>query len=55
LCEPEVAAKGESEGFGTEYGTPEIANLLKCLTAFKKLGGADGTRRSPPRINKLLF
>jgi hypothetical protein len=28
----------------TEYGTPEIADLLKCLTALKKLGGTGGTR-----------
>jgi Phage integrase family len=43
----DVGAARETEGFGTEYGTPEIADLLKCLTALKKLGGADGTRTTP--------
>jgi integrase len=47
-----VGAQGEAEGFGTEYGTPEIADLLKCLTALKKLGGADGTRTRDPRRDR---
>jgi integrase len=40
----EVGAGGDNEGFGTEYGTKEVADLLKCLTALRNIGGADGTR-----------
>jgi integrase len=48
----DCAAAGEPHdgGFGTEYGTPEIAHLLKCLNALKKLGGADGTRTATPSV-----
>jgi hypothetical protein len=39
-----ATAGPDHEGFGTEYGTKEVADLLKCLTALRNLGGADGTR-----------
>jgi integrase len=55
LRQHEASAGGEQEGFGTEYGTPEIADLLKCLNAFKKLGGADGTRTRDPRRDRPVF
>jgi hypothetical protein len=47
-----AGAESGQDGFGTEYGTPEIADLLKCLTALKNLGGADGTRTSESESNQ---
>ncbi|MDB6045290.1 MAG: hypothetical protein JWM63_3841 [Gammaproteobacteria bacterium] len=44
-----AGGKHDQDGFGTEYGTPEIADLLKSLTALKKLGGADGLEHDPRR------
>ncbi|MDB6102662.1 MAG: phage integrase family protein [Gammaproteobacteria bacterium] len=43
-----VAAGAADGEFGTEYGTQEVADLLKCLTALRNLGGADGTQTRPP-------
>jgi hypothetical protein len=45
----DAGAGGENDGFSTEYGTPEVADLLKCLTALRNLGGADGTLKGPVR------
>src|SRR5947209_4705987 len=44
-------AKLESGGsFGTEYGTPQMTELLKCLICFRNCGGADRTRTRRRRL-----
>jgi hypothetical protein len=55
LRQHEAGAGSEKGGFGTEYGTPEVADLLKCLTALRNLGGADGTRTRDPRRDRPVF
>jgi hypothetical protein len=45
-----LAAPEAEEAFGTEFGTPEVTHLLKCLTCWRNHGGADGTRTATPGV-----